>query len=224
MIDKVKGVVIEPNGIAHSFGKCRMVLNTTADEAHDPSFKREILPKEWFKKYGYDYKQDETLFSQIPEMTKYGFSFVINHSSVNPRGTNYYCYSIQIAKESIPNIKNYFQNIYPIIKEVQDVPEPCYVEGMIYENGCEALEDIIYDVDEFYEELGFSKQEEYIKSIYPQINKIIANEEKAYFELALYSEGIPLIDMLAESIEELDEFYEKIGLDIEKTGKIAKSI
>lgn len=159
MIDKVKGVVIEPNGIAHSFGKCRMVLNTTADEAHDPSFKREILPKEWFKNYGYDYKQDETLFSQIPEMTKYGFSFVINHSSVNTRGTNYYCYSIQIAKESIPNIKNYFKNIYPIIKDVQDVPEPCYVEGMIYENGCEALEDIMYDVDEFYEELGFSKQD-----------------------------------------------------------------
>ena len=49
-------------------------------------------------------------------------------------------------------------------------------------------------------------------------------KKKAYFELALYSEGIPLIDMLAESIEELDEFYEKIGLDIEKTGKIAKSI
>ena len=153
MIDKVKGVVIEPNGIAHSFGKCRMVLNTTADEAHGPSFKREILSKDWFKNYGYDYKQDETLFSQIPEMTKYGFSFVINHSSVNPRGTNYYCYSIQIAKESIPNIKNYFKNIYPIIKDVQDVPEPCYVEGMIYENGCEALEDIMYDVDEFYDQL-----------------------------------------------------------------------
>ena len=30
MIDKVKGVVIEPNGIAHSFGKCRMVLDTTS--------------------------------------------------------------------------------------------------------------------------------------------------------------------------------------------------
>lgn len=27
MIDKVKGVVIEPNGIAHSFGKCRMTLD-----------------------------------------------------------------------------------------------------------------------------------------------------------------------------------------------------
>lgn len=39
MIDKVKGVVIEPNGIAHSFGKCRMTLDISDDETHDPSFK-----------------------------------------------------------------------------------------------------------------------------------------------------------------------------------------
>lgn len=154
MIDKVKGVVIEPNGIAHSFGKCRMTLDITDDETHDPSFKREILSKDWFKKYNYNYNEQETLFSQIPDMTKYGFSFIINHSMVNPSGSNYYCYSMQVAKGSIPNVTTYFKNIYPIIKEVQDVPEPCYVEGMIYDNGEEALDDVIYDIDEFYSELG----------------------------------------------------------------------
>lgn len=63
---------------------------------------------------------------------------------------------VEVAKDSIPNIGTYFKNIYPIIKDVQDVPEPCYVEGMIYDNGEEALDDIIYDVDEFYQELGIS--------------------------------------------------------------------
>ncbi len=38
MIDKVKGVVIEPNGIAHSFGKCRMTLDISDDETHDPIY------------------------------------------------------------------------------------------------------------------------------------------------------------------------------------------
>ena len=159
MIDKVKGVVIEPNGIAHSFGECRMILDTTADEAHDPSFKREVVPKDWFKNYGYNYKEDEPLFSQIPDMTKYGFSFIINHSMVNPSGSNYDCYSIQVNKDSIPNVRTYFNNIYPIIKEVQNNSEPCYVEGMIYEDGEEALDDTIYDVDEFYNILGISLEE-----------------------------------------------------------------
>ena len=75
---------------------------------------------------------------------------------VNPSGSNYYCYSMQVAKDSIPNVTTYFKNIYPIIKEVQGVPEPCYVEGMIYDNGEEALDDVIYDIDEFYSELGIS--------------------------------------------------------------------
>ena len=156
MIDKVKGVVIEPNGIAHSFGKCRMTLDITDDETHDPSFKREILSKDWFKKYNYNYNEQETLFSQIPDMTKYGFSFIINHSMVNPSGSNYYCYSMQVAKDSIPNVTTYFKNIYPIIKEVQDVPEPCYVEGMIYDHGEQALDEVIYDRDQFDNELGIS--------------------------------------------------------------------
>lgn len=159
MIDKVKGVVIEPNGIAHSFGECRMVLDTTAEEAHDPSFKKEVLPKDWFKKYGYNYQEDETLFSQIPDMTKHGFSFIINHSMVNQSGSNYYCYSFQLNKESIPNLGTYFKNIYPIIKQVESDSEPCYIEGMIYENGSEVLDDVIYNIDELYKEIGISLEE-----------------------------------------------------------------
>ena len=78
---------------------------------------------------------------------------------VNPSGSNYYCYSIQVNKDSIPNVRTYFNNIYPIIKEVQNNSEPCYVEGMIYEDGEEALDDTIYDVDEFYNILGISLEE-----------------------------------------------------------------
>lgn len=171
-IDKVKGVVIEPNGIAHSFGHCLMIPNEieTTHEEHQKCFENKILASDWWQNSNINYDYNHYYYSQIENLTKQGFSLIQNNSCVTDRGNRSISYIVALSKESLSN------------------------------------------------------QEEYIKSIYPQINKIITNEEKAYFELALYSEGIPLIDMLAESIEELDEFYEKIGLDIEKTGKIAKSI
>lgn len=171
-IDKVKGVVIEPNGIAHSFGHCLMIPNEIeiTHEEHQKCFENKILASDWWQNSNINYDYNHYYYSQIENLTKQGFSLIQNNSCVIDRGNRSISYIVALSKESLSN------------------------------------------------------QEEYIKSIYPQINKIITNEEKAYFELALYSEGIPLIDMLAESIEELDEFYEKIGLDIEKTGKIAKSI
>ena len=171
-IDKVKGVVIAPNGVAHSFGHCLMIPKEieTTHERHESCFKNEILASDWFKNNNVKYDYNHYYYSQIDTLTSQGFSLIQNSSCTTDRGNRSISYIVALSKESLSN------------------------------------------------------QEEYIKSIYPQINKIITNEEKTYFELALYSEGIPLIDMLAESIEELDEFYEKIGLDIEKTEKIAKSI
>lgn len=67
-------------------------------------------------------------------------------------------------------------------------------------------------------------QEEYVKSVYPKINEIITKEESAYFELSLFNNGIPIIDMLADSIEKLDEFYDKIGIKPEKIEENAKKI
>ena len=171
-IDKVKGVVIEPNGIAHSFGHCLMIpkeIEITGEE-HEKCFETEIIASNWWKNSNVNYDYNHYYYSQLDTLTSHGFSLIHNSSCTTDRGNRSISYIVALSKESLSN------------------------------------------------------QEEYIKSIYPQINKIITNEEKAYFELALYSGGIPLIDMLADSIEELDEFYEKIGLDIEKIGKIAKSI
>lgn len=69
---------------------------------------------------------------------------------------------------------------------------------------------------------ALSNQEEYIKSIYSKINEIITNEDSAYFELSLYSDGLPIIDMLGDSVEKLDEFYEQLGIEPEKIDETSK--
>lgn len=171
-IDKVKGIIIEPSGVAHSFGHCLMIpkeIETTHEE-HQKCFENEIIASDWWQNSNINYDYNHYYYSQIENLTKQGFSLIQNNSCVTDKGNRSISYVVALSSE------------------------------------------------------GLTNQEEYVKGIYKKISEIVTDEDNAYFELALYSGGIPLIDMLAESIEELDEFYEKIGLDIEKTGKIAKSI
>ena len=171
-IDKVKGIIIEPSGVAHSFGHCLMIpkeIETTHEE-HQKCFENEIIASDWWQNSNINYDYNHYYYSQIENLTKQGFSLIQNNSCVTDKKNRSISYVVALSSE------------------------------------------------------GLTNQEEYVKGIYKKISEIVTGEDNAYFELALYSGGIPLIDMLAESIEELDEFYEKIGLDIEKTGKIAKSI
>ena len=61
---------------------------------------------------------------------------------------------------------------------------------------------------------GLTNQEEYVKDVYSKIDEIMNKEDSAYFELSLFKDGLPIVDMLADSVESLDEFYNEIGIDI----------
>lgn len=171
-IDKVKGIIIEPDGIAHSFGHCLMIPKEieTTHERHEKCFEEEILTSNWWKdnKVNYDYNQ--YYYSQLGNLTKQGFSLIQNNSCVTNRGNRSITYVIALSSEALSN------------------------------------------------------QEEYIKSVYPKINEIITKEESAYFELSLFRDGLPIIDMLGDTVENLDEFYDKIGIKLEKIEENAKKI
>lgn len=171
-IDKVKGVIIEPNGIAHSFGHCLMIpkeIETTHEE-HQKCFEREILDSSWWQNSNISYDYKHYYYSQIENLTKQGFSLIQNNSCVTDRGNRSISYVVALSSE------------------------------------------------------GLTKQEEYVKDIYKTISEIISLEDSAYFELALFSDGIPIIDMLGDSIEKLDEFYNEIGINPEKIQENTKNI
>lgn len=171
-IDKVKGIIIEPNGVAHSFGHCLMIpkeIETTHEE-HQKCFEKEILTSSWWQNSNINYDYNHYYYSQIENLTKQGFSLIQNNSCVTDRGNRSISYVVALSRE------------------------------------------------------GLTNQEEYVKDIYGKISEIISLEDSAYFELSLFSEGIPVIDMLGDSIEKLDEFYNKIGINIEKKQKNVKNI
>lgn len=171
-IDKVKGVIIEPNGTSHSFGHSLMIpkeIEITHEE-HEKCFEAEIIASNWWKNSNVNYDYNHYYYSQINNLTKQGFSLIQNSSYVTNRGNRSISYIVALSGESL------------------------------------------------------SMQEEYVKSVYPKINEIITKEESAYFELSLFNNGIPIIDMLADSIEKLDEFYDKIGIKPEKIEENAKKI
>ncbi len=169
-IDKVKGIIIEPDGIAHSFGHCLMIPKEIeiTHERHEKCFEEEILTSNWWKdnKVNYDYNQ--YYYSQLGNLTKQGFSLIQNNSCVTNRGNRSITYVIALSSEALSN------------------------------------------------------QEEYIKSVYPKISEIITGEESAYFELSLFRDGLPIIDMLGDTVEKLDEFYKELGIVPEKSDETSK--
>ena len=84
-IDKVKGIIIEPDGIAHSFGHCLMIPKEIeiTHERHEKCFEEEILTSNWWKdnKVNYDYNQ--YYYSQLGNLTKPRiFTYSRNNSCV----------------------------------------------------------------------------------------------------------------------------------------------
>lgn len=155
-IDKFKGVIIEPNGVAHPFGECMMVPDNqlSADSNHDPSFRKEILPQEWWKSYNVPYDENKTIFTQMEDLISLGFSFIINHSCVTARGNHYYCYSFGLSDKSLANATPYLKEVYPVIKRIKDSEESCYFDGEVYKDGVENEGFGIDDIDEFYGSIG----------------------------------------------------------------------
>ena len=99
-IDKVKGVVIEPNGIAHSFGHCLMIpkeIEITGEE-HEKCFETEIIASSWWQNSNISYDYKHYYYSQIENLTKQGFSLIQNNSCVTDRGNRSISYIVALSK------------------------------------------------------------------------------------------------------------------------------
>lgn len=130
-IDKFKGVIIEPTGVAHPFGRCIMLPDKllSGDLNHNPSFKKEILPQTWWKNYNIPYDENKSIFAQMEDLVSLGFSFIINHSCVTAKGDNYCCYSFHISDETLSNTRPYLKEVYPVIKKLKNSEDSCYFDG-----------------------------------------------------------------------------------------------
>ena len=164
-IDKFKGVIIEPNGIAHSFGHCLMIPNehNITGEEHEEEFKKTILSSPWWANYNVSYDDSKNYYSQLEEITKTGFSVIQNNSSVTARGNRYVSYSFALSTEGLEGQKDYLSSVYPVISKLMSNEDSPYAEFALYENG-EIITDVftsdIQKVDEIYKDLGIESQKE----------------------------------------------------------------
>lgn len=161
MMDKVKGIIVEPNGVAHTFGHCYMIpneVNITGEE-HEKCFRNEVLTSDWWNKYNVSYDYNKNFYSQLGNIAKQGFSIVQNNSSVTAKGNRYVSYTVVLSKEALPAQEEFLKNIYPTINEIMSEEDSTYFEFALYDR--ENVEPIIDDygadmetVDEFYNKIG----------------------------------------------------------------------
>ena len=79
-IDKVKGVIVEPNGTTHSFGHCLMIPKEieTTHEKHEKCFEEEIIASDWWKNSNLSYDYNHYYYEYYFYLLNKYFSFLLN--------------------------------------------------------------------------------------------------------------------------------------------------
>lgn len=98
-LGKVKGILIDKDGVEHPFGihKKSKVNDLGEDNYHDSSFTKDILPTEWFKSLNYNYTE-ENIHKQAINLAALGIVFLENGCSITPRDEDYLIYTIMAPK------------------------------------------------------------------------------------------------------------------------------
>ena len=154
-IEEVAGIVITPDGLEHPFGISDLVIPANKNVSHEQYFSSEIVKQEWFQELGYDFKNDN-LYSQIPDMTTYNLSFVLNGSSISNNKNDTYLYLIFVPDNLTPETKNYFSKNYDHLKEVIS-EHNAFFQADIFHDGQYMNSQPVSTIDEFYEKLEIAK-------------------------------------------------------------------
>ena len=156
-IEEVNGIIIDMAGNAYSFGKRNMsgIIGLQDDNYHDTSFFSDIASSDWFQGLGFPYQKDKSFYSQIMDMVGYGFSFLINASTLSKSGQNY-VYLLYTPQFLSDEVKDYLSSIYDSFKDVIEKNNALFNGECYDENGDYVWNDSLYSIDEFYDAMGIS--------------------------------------------------------------------
>ena len=158
-LDKVKGILIDKDGIEHPFGiqENAHVSELTEDNYHDSAFIKDILPTEWFKSLNYNYT-DESIHKQAMTLAGLGIIFLENGCSLMPNDKEYSFYAIispnKLTEKQRKKLEDSYEKLNTLI-----TGQNAYFDGMAYlENADFAWPDSAYSLDEFYDNMGIEKK------------------------------------------------------------------
>ena len=162
-IEKVKGILIAPDGSFRLFGvhSDAPVRELTDINFHDSAFKMELSESDWFKelrqKYDLDYN-DTPLMRQGMAWASKGFILFI-HAGAKP--VDAYCVLVpeDMSLEQTELFKENYDNLHDQIDGSES-----YFEGYIFDgNSNYAKDGMVFGLDAFYERMGISRGSHAIK-------------------------------------------------------------
>lgn len=147
-LSEVAGIVVTSDGIAHPFGRSDEAYGGQNEISHEEYFFKEIASQDWFENL--DIKYDpENLYYQIPNMTKYGLSFIINGSSVSHNERDVYAYCVFVPNDMSDATKAYFSKHYEEFKNLIEKND-AFFQADSFDNGEYTNESPLDELDEFY--------------------------------------------------------------------------
>ena len=155
-LNEVAGIVITSDGVAHPFGRSDEAIGGQNEISHEEYFSKEIASKDWFKALGIEY-DSQNLYYQIPDMTKYGLSFVINGSSVSNNERDVYAYCIFVPDEMSLETKEYFSKNYEELKNLLE-KDQAFFQADSFHNGEYINKSPFDSLDEFYTAMNISTE------------------------------------------------------------------
>lgn len=162
-IEFVKGILITSDGQKHPFGKhsYEPTAKLTDENYHDPAFNDEILPQPWFqqlqKELGFEYTND-TIHRQSAILASKGIIVMLNGSGTNQQG-EYNAYCIHIPENLSSAQKEVLENDYSSFKEVIERKNAYFEADGFDKNANYLWNNLIYDLDEFYDRMGLNREE-----------------------------------------------------------------
>lgn len=162
-LENVLGIVISKDGEMHPFGKFKLaeVSELSEENFHDPSFKNEVVPSQWFQDLESNlenfYDSNQTLRKQIFDMTNYhGLTFLLNANNLKPDNEPFYCYTIQCPFDLSDETRECLENNYDYLKNLIDRQQALF-EGEPYLDGAYIWNESAYNIDDFYDKMGLAK-------------------------------------------------------------------
>ena len=157
LIEEIKVIIVAANGEYRTFGVHKMadVSELTDENYHDSSFNNEIVRSEWFKKFNCSYDENLPLRAQIFNLTKHGFSLILNGNSRSSIGDTY-LYTVQCPYDISDNTKEFFSQIYEEFDELIKKNDALFF-GEPYLEGEYIWDDSAYSIDIFYEKMNINK-------------------------------------------------------------------
>lgn len=172
-IEYAKGVLMEPNGTLHFFGKQKYEsgLEITAENDHEASFNTSLADEEWFQNFteqaGIPYEKKNNgssvnIYQEIPMWAGNGMVVIINDSHLTARGDEYNRFLFEFPIHLSQEQQKILEASYIGLKEMIERKQP-YIDGMAYDrNGNEAWEVARFNVDnldEIYDRLNLNKSQ-----------------------------------------------------------------